>query len=334
MAVTTAARSGLLPVRFILNTFFSGPQAWFFLADDRGYFRDEGLDVAFTEGDTLANAVPRLTTGDFDAGYGDMNALIEMVAAGAPDAPLAVYALHNRPPYTIAVAADGPVKGPGDLAGRKLVAHPNDAAWRLFPEFCQATGLDPSSVEIEFSDMAHKEMAPLLLAGRWDGIFGFVNTIAAQTIEAGLDPAVVLRHLEWREHVPSLYGGAVMVSREFLAAHPDAVRGLVRAINLGVRDALEDIEAATDAVVRRNPSIDRAANRARLAGTIALEMGHPEVATLGLGAADEARLAEAASLIAGGKNLGRIPAPADVFDPGFLPPLTDRQRPEVSGLAV
>ncbi|MGJ7491135.1 ABC transporter substrate-binding protein [Variovorax sp. ZT4R33] len=42
----------------------------FFLADDRGYFREEGLDIEFTEGDTLANAVPKLMTGAFDAGYG------------------------------------------------------------------------------------------------------------------------------------------------------------------------------------------------------------------------------------------------------------------------
>ncbi|WP_424934385.1 ABC transporter substrate-binding protein [Amaricoccus macauensis] len=318
---------GLLPVRFILNTFISGPQAWFFLADDRGYFADEGLSVSFTEGDTLANAVPRLTTGDYDAGYGDMNALIEMAATGNADAPVAVYMAHNRPPYTIAVASDGPVRDPAGLAGRKLVTHPNDAAWRLFPEFCRATGLDPDSVEIEVSDLPHKDMVPLMLEGRWDGIFGFVNTIGAQTVEAGLDPASVLRHFEWREHVPALYGGAVMVARAFRNAHPEAVGGLVRAINRGVRETLADPDSAIDAVVRRNPSIDRQANAVRLKGTIALEMGHPEVLEIGLGDASDARLADGAKLIAEGKPHTRAPAPADVFDRSFLPPLPERQRP-------
>lgn len=36
-----------------------------------------------------------------------MNALIEMAAVGAPAAPVAIYMVHNRPPYTIAVAAEG-----------------------------------------------------------------------------------------------------------------------------------------------------------------------------------------------------------------------------------
>ena len=62
------------PLRMILNTFTSGPQAWFFLAAERGYLREEGIELEFTDGDTAANAVPRVASGEFDVGYGDMNA--------------------------------------------------------------------------------------------------------------------------------------------------------------------------------------------------------------------------------------------------------------------
>ncbi|MEP9352663.1 ABC transporter substrate-binding protein [Xanthobacter sp. KR7-65] len=317
------------PVRlnFILNTFYSGPQAWFFLADDRGYFRDEGLEVAFTEGDTLANAVPRLAGGAFDAGYGDMNALVEFAAAHPERAPVAVFAMHNRSPYTIAVPAAGPVAAPTDLAGRTLVSHPNDAAWRMFPEFCRATGLDPATVKVEVSDLPHKDIVPLMLDGRWAGLFGFVNTINAQTIEAGLDPSAMLRHFEWQHHVPSLYGAALMVSQTLRRDHPDAVSGLVRAVNRGLADVMEDLEAATDAVVRRNPAMDRAANRARLKGTLALEMAHPEAVTRGIGDADPARIATTIALIAAAKGLPRLPTVEEIFDPAFLPPAESRVRP-------
>lgn len=321
-----------MQIDFILNTFISGPQAWFFLADDRGYFADEGLEVTFHEGDTLANAVPKLASDEFDAGYGDMNALIECAGAEDPAAPVAVYAVHNRPPYTIAFANNGPVATPLDLAGRRVVTHPNDAAWRLFPEFCRATGLDPDSVTIEVSDLPHKDLVPRMLAGEWDGMFGFVNTIAAQTIEAGLNPQQVLRHFEWLEHVPPLYGGAVMVSKRFHEAHPKAVRGLVRAINRGVRDVLSDPMAGVDAVVRRNPEIDRTANEARLLGTIALEMGHAETAKLGLGDVDDTRITEAALLITACKGLKPVAAER-IFDRSALPPKEDREKP-VETLAV
>ncbi|GGF79866.1 hypothetical protein GCM10007301_44970 [Azorhizobium oxalatiphilum] len=318
--------SSLLRLDFILNTFYSGPQAWFFLADDRGYFRDEGLEVCFTEGDTLANAVPRIASGAFDAGYGDMNALVEFAAAQPAEAPVAVYAMHNRSPYTIAVPATGPVRTPQDLVGRLLATHPGDAAWRMFPEFAHANGFDHASVLVEASDLPHKDIVPLMLEGQWDGLFGFVNTINAQTLEAGLDPAAVLRHLPWQEHVPSFYGAAVMVSQHLRQQHPEAVRGLVRAINRGLADVVADIDAATDAVVRRNPAIDRAANRARLAGTLALEMAHPESAGPGMGAADAGRLKEAIAIIAAAKGLAQPPTVDQIFDAGFLPPEGERIR--------
>jgi NitT/TauT family transport system substrate-binding protein len=55
-------------LRMILNTFVSGPQAWFFVAQDRGYFAEEGIAVDFTPGDTAANAVPKVALGQFDVG--------------------------------------------------------------------------------------------------------------------------------------------------------------------------------------------------------------------------------------------------------------------------
>jgi NitT/TauT family transport system substrate-binding protein len=315
-----------LRLRFILNTFYSGPQAWFFLADDRGYFREEGLVIDFSEGDTLANAVPKLADGLYDAGYGDMNALVECAAARPGDAPVAVFAMHNRSPYTVAVAADGPLRAPRDLAGRRLVTHPNDAAWRMFPEFCAACGIDASSLQIEVNELPHRELVPLVLQGRWDGIFGFVNTLAAQTLEAGLDPARVLRHFEWQHHVPSLYGAALMVTRRLVQTRPQAVAGIVRAVNRGLADTVADIDAAIDAVVRRNPAIDRAANLSRLAGTLALEMAHPEGAVIGIGAVDVQRIATTADLMTRAKSLPATPPVERLFDARFLPPLDQRVR--------
>lgn len=321
----TKAREEFLPVRFILNTFYSGPQAWFFLAEDNGYFREEGLDVTFSEGTSLARAVTSMTTDAYDVGYGDLNELVRMQGEGREDTPVAVMAIHNRPPYTIAVDAGGRIKTAADLPGSRLISHPQDAAWLLFPEFCAATGIDPNSVDITISEDPHTIMVSQMLAGQWDGIFGFVNTIAAQAIEAGVDPAVSLHHLAWHSEAPAFYGGAMMVTRAFREAHPDAVAGLCRAVNRGLTDTIYNIDAAIDAVARRNPSIDRAANRARLIGTLALEMGD-EAATLGLGDVDDARLREIARLIAEAKGYAHQPAPAEVFDRSFLVPPSDRAR--------
>ena len=124
-------------LRMILNTFVSGPQAWFFLAEERGYLHEEGIELTFTPGDTAANAVPRVASGEFDAGYGDLNALIELTAgdtSGGTAPAVAVFATFNASPYTVAVPAASPIRTPVGLAGRTLGAHPNDAALRVWAE--------------------------------------------------------------------------------------------------------------------------------------------------------------------------------------------------------
>ena len=60
--------------RLLLNSNISGPQAFFFLARDRGYFANAGLDVDFVEGDGAAAVVARVGPEGFDFGYGDLNA--------------------------------------------------------------------------------------------------------------------------------------------------------------------------------------------------------------------------------------------------------------------
>ena len=314
------------PLRMILNTFFSGPQAWFFLAADRGYFAEAGLEVSFTEGDTLANAVPKVASGAFDVGYGDLNALIEHAGRNPATAPVAVFVMHNWSPYTIAVAADGPVETVRDLAGRHVLSHPGDAALRMFPEFARRTGLEPARVQIDIDAAHHRDLVPRVLAGDGPaGLFGFVNTIASAAIEAGVDPAR-LRHFEWRRYVPELCGAAIIVGRDRVRRDPAAVAAFVAAVNRGLHDTVADLDAAIDSVARRNPAIDRAANRARLAGTLAMEMSHPDGARLGIGDLDDERLRRAIALIAEVKQLPSVPAASAVFDRACLPPASQLMR--------
>ena len=41
-------------IKFVLNWKYQGPQAWFFVAQDKGYFKAEGLDVEIDQGEGSA----------------------------------------------------------------------------------------------------------------------------------------------------------------------------------------------------------------------------------------------------------------------------------------
>jgi NitT/TauT family transport system substrate-binding protein len=318
--------ASLLPVKMALNTFYSGPQAWFFLADDLGFFREEGLEVSFVAGDTAANVVPRL--GDvslgFDCGYGDVNALIEWAARHGSACARVVYCLHNASPYTIAVLARSNLKTLSDLHGRRVASHPNDAALKMLPELALRTGLNLLSTDVELCSDPHPQMvADMVNAQRWDAMFGFVNTLKAAALERNIEPEA-LRFFEYRVLIPELYGAGLMVSSKFLEQHSDRIHGLVRAVNRGLAVCVNDIDAAIEAVAKRDPTIDRAANKARLLGTLALEMGHIEGATHGIGFMDEARLRKSISLMVEAKNFAHVPSTEQIFTPEFLPLDSDR----------
>src|SRR5580704_19700175 len=107
-------------IKLVLNWKYEGPQGMFFLAQDRGYFKQEGVDVVFDQGNGSGAAVPQVANGAYDMGFGDINALIELAAKKPDEAPIGVFMLYNRPPFTIAVKTDSPIQTPADFAGHKF----------------------------------------------------------------------------------------------------------------------------------------------------------------------------------------------------------------------
>src|SRR6202008_2500594 len=162
-------------LKMVLNWKYQGPQGWFFLAEDRGYFKAEGLDITIDQGDGSATPIPRVASGTYDIGFGDINALIEFGARKPEEAPIAVYVMYNRPPFTIAVKADSPIKTAKDLEGKTLGGAANAGALKLFPAFAKLAKLDQSKIPITNFQRILREQN--LRRGRADAGVPEVNAI-------------------------------------------------------------------------------------------------------------------------------------------------------------
>lgn len=315
-------------LRLLLNTGLSGPVAFFLLAGEEPALRAAGLDLELGGGPGAASMVPLVREGGWEAGYGDINALVERIARSAPDtAPVAVWTGFNVVPFTIAVAADGPIRSPRDLEGRHITGHAGDAALVTFDLYARAAGIDAGKVRVDPSMGSMGQATADMLRGTGaDGVFGFVNTIIASATPHGVDGQRALRFLNWSHHLPDFYGNTLFVTRELLRRDPDAVRRLVLAVNQGLARTVRSPDAAIDALLRSAPGSDRAINLRRLQGTLAIEMAHPEGARIGIGDMDDDRLARAIAQIVAVKRLPRTPSVREVFDRSFLPPLAQRVR--------
>ena len=309
-------------LKLVLNWKYQGPQGWFFLADDKGYFKAEGLDITIDQGDGSATPIPRVASGTYDIGFGDINALIEFAAKKPEEAPIAVYVMYNRPPFTIAVKADSAIKTPKDLEGKTLGGAANDGALKLFPAFAKMTGIDQSKITItNFQPNLREQM---LMRGQADGVFGYVNTIRFSAKLSGIDPDKELRWINYGDYGMDLYSNAIIFSKKFVKENPNAVRGFLRALNKGIVDSLKDPKASVATVAKREPLIKMDVELERFDATIKEEMNHPEIAKIGLGDIDDARMKKAIDILVDANQLPRTPKVEEIFTREFLPPKADR----------
>lgn len=318
LAATPAAAQTKLKV--VLNWKYQGPQGMFFLADDRGYFKAEGIEVQLDQGNGSGGVPALVGNGTYDVGFGDMNALIEMAAKKPDDAPIAVYIMYNQPPFAIAVKADGPIKTAKDLEGKSIGGPANDGALKLFPAFCKIAKIDCTGVKL--SNMQPNLRENMLMQGQVDGTFGYVNTIRFSAKLAKIDDDKI-RYIKYSDYGMDLYSNAIIVSKKMVKEKPELVKGFLRALNKGMLDSIKEPEASVAAVAKREPLINLKLERERFDATFADEMNHPEIKKIGLGSVDEERLKRSIDIMVDALALPRSPAVSEVWNGSFLPPAAE-----------
>ncbi|WP_245416905.1 ABC transporter substrate-binding protein [Undibacter mobilis] len=307
-------------LKMVLNWKYQGPQGWFFLAEDRGYFKKAGIDIQMDQGNGSGAPIPLVANGTYDVGFGDINALIQFAATKPAEAPIAVYVMYNQPPFTVAVRADSPIKSPKDFEGKKLGGAAGDGALKLFPALCKIAKIDCTKIEV--TNMQPNLREQMLMNKQVDGVFGYVNTIRFSAKLMGVADKDI-RYINFGDYGMNLYSNAIIVSKKLVAEKPEVVKGLIAAINQGLQDALKDPDAAIAAVAKREPLIKPDVEKDRFMATLHDEMNAPEIAKIGLGNVDKERLKKSIDILVEANGLTRTPTVDEIFTDKFIPPVAD-----------
>src|SRR5260221_803643 len=153
-------------VKFILNWKYYGPQAWFFLAQDKGYFKAEGLEVDFDQGDGSPGAPIKVAQGAYDAGFGDLPTVIQLAAQRPAEAPIGVYMMYSNPPYVIAVKKASGITKPKDLEGKTIGGSAKHGPLRAWPAVAKTAGNDAPKVKV--GNMTAHPRQPKVMCGPSD----------------------------------------------------------------------------------------------------------------------------------------------------------------------
>ena len=311
------------PIRFSLDWKYEGTQSPFLVGVDKGYFKEEGLDVTVDTAGGSVEPINRIASGNYQMAFADINSMIKFRDQNPAVQVKAVYMVYNSPPFAIVGRKSLGISNPKSLEGKKLGAPAADGAYAQWPIFVQANGIDVSKVTIMNVGFPVRE--PMLVSGNVDAITGFSFSSYMNVKYSGVrqDDIVVML---LSDYGVKLYGNAIMVNPAFAADKPEAVKGFLRAFNRALKYTAKNPADAINSVMKWNETAKREVEMDRLTMALRDNIVTPEVKQNGFGAVDMARLDSSIEQIAlTYKFNAEKPRGSAVFDPSFLPAAADRR---------
>ena len=310
-----AAHAADTPIKFQLDWRFEGPAALFVHPEQKGYFKQAGLDVT-VEAASGAGAIQRVASGTHDLGFADLAALMEFHANNpdAPIKPVAIMVIYNTTPASVMALKKSGITKASDLTGKKMGAPIFDAGRRTFPLFAQANGVG----DVQWSTMEPQLRETMLARGDLDAVTGYTFTSLLNLEARGVKREDVVV-LPYASHGVQLYGNVVIASPKLLAEKPEAVRAFLKAFAKGAKEAIANPEAAIASLKAKDGLVNAPLEVKRLNLTIETAIDSQGARAEGFGRLRPERLQKMAEQVASAYTT-KNPVPASaVWNGSFLP---------------
>ena len=212
--------------------------AGYYVALEKGFYREAGLDVRLHEGGPGREAVDEVLAGK--AAYGTANS--EALQARLQGKPLvALAAIFQHSPLVLLARADADIRTPHDLVGRKVMLTRGKRDSEFIAMFLRE-GIRPDSIDIIFSSPSRIDD---LVAGRVDAVTAYLTTEPFMLRQRGMEYVAIN---------PSNYGidyyGEILFTTEAeIEAHPDRVRAMREASLKGWRYAMDHPDEIIDLLI-------------------------------------------------------------------------------------
>lgn len=314
------AQPALTPVKFTLDFRVTSQTSPFFLALNKGYYRQEALDVTIDVGAGSVASITRVASGAYDLGLGDISALIEAHGQVNTMPVQAVYQYYSRAPFVIIGRKDRGISSDfSSLRGKKVAAAAVESTRRVWPMVAHEKHWDANFFQWVTTDFNMRDN--VMVRGDVDAATYFHDS--AVSLFARL-PQSQLSVLSYADAGVQLYGNAILANHKTLQERPEVVKAFLRASNRALRETLQQPDAALAAISVREPMLQKDTERARWDITRQYLLT-PETQTLGLGQISpvvfEKQIAQVVQTFA----LNRTPRLEQVWNASFLPATNERK---------
>jgi NitT/TauT family transport system substrate-binding protein len=251
---TTASAQALEKFPFRLNWTLYGEHAPFFVAQDKGFYKEVGLDVEILEGSgstTVAQLVANQTN---PVAYVDAATMMRGINAGMPIRAVGV-TLQQSPMSFIYRADNAKPTKVSEIKGTRIAITAGDASLAIFTAFMGKLNMQVSDVQlITVANPAAKEQA--VLGGQADALLGyFMDQGPRMQLKSGVKMG--WSRLYDMAGVTTL-SSAVIVNNDWLkdAKNQDKLRRFLQATQRGWEYTDKHREEASQIFIKHAPAFN------------------------------------------------------------------------------
>lgn len=312
--LTTLPAAAEDKVSLSLDWVVNGTHAPYFVARDKGMYKDAGLDVTISRGFGSGDTVKRVANGSATFGIADSGAIIAAVAN--EDIPVKIVGMiYDRASLGLIYLKSSGIKTPQDLVGRAVGRTASGASVNMFPGFLKANSIDRSKIREVVVDGA--VYAPLLLSGQVDAVLEQAINIGRfkkAAAEQGKE-AVSMRYADFGLES---YGNALITSSSTAKDNPELVRRFTEATLRGIAYALAHPDEAIAILRKSNPEIDASGALDELMVLKETE-STDDVRKHGIGYIDQNRMGKTVETVTNALSLKKTVPLESLYTVEFLP---------------
>lgn len=248
-ATPVPTQKPLTKVSVALDWFPWSNHSGLYIARERGYYADEGLDVdIFTPGDP-STVLQTVASGRDDFG---ISYETEVLVARQQEVPVvSIMALVQHPLNSVMALQSSGISEPADLVGKKVGSPGIPSDEPLLDTMLKSQGHSLSDVEMVNVGF---DLVPALISEEVDAIVGAYWVHESISAENQGYPVNIMRMEQYG--VPDFYELVMVANQQKIAQDPDLVQRFVRATIRGYQDAIADPQAAVELLAQVRPEVD------------------------------------------------------------------------------
>ncbi len=215
LAGTAVAQAKPEPLSVRLDWTPWGVHGAFHLAQQKGWYKDAGLDVKLEDGNGSVTTVQIVGSSDaFDVGHAALSSMMIARDKGLPVKAVAPFA--RRSDIGMLAPLDSDIKGPADLRGKKLIYTAGSLEAPFIDAFLKAGNLARKDVELLNVEAAGK--ITTYVVNRADAVVSTIPFVLSFAMEKR--PSRAISFADYDLNMPSF---GIFASEKKLASRGDAI---------------------------------------------------------------------------------------------------------------